>query len=77
MTLARCRPQHLRREVCRRELQAEALRGGLAVDGERRQGHERVAVLHHHEEDAVARRTTRHLRQDHRGNGQCAAAAAA
>ena len=40
----------------------------LALDGQRRPEHQRLAVLHHHGADAVARRQARGLRRGDRGH---------
>ena len=45
---------HLRREVCRRELQAQAYRRGHSLHGQRRTQHQRLAVLHLHRQDLLA-----------------------
>ena len=49
------RQVHLRREVRRRELPAQAHRTGCAVDGQRRPRHQRQPVLPLHRQDGLAR----------------------
>jgi hypothetical protein len=61
------RPIHLRREVRRRELQAQALWRRMAVHGERRQRHERISIFHHHQEDLLAGRKARCVWEDYQG----------
>ena len=61
---------HLRREVRRRELRAQAHGRRRFIDGERGPRHERVAVLHLHGEDGLARRAPRRLRGRPRGHGR-------
>merc|ERR1712216_968765 len=48
------RQEHLRREVRRRKLQVQAHQGGPALDGQRGQGHQRLAILHHHRRHPLA-----------------------
>ena len=59
--------EHLRREIPRRELWAEAQRKGAAVDGERGAEHERFAVLYYNGRHAAPRRQTRGVRPGHLG----------
>ena len=54
--------EHLRREIPRRELWAEAQRKGAAVDGERGAEHERFAVLYYNGRHAAPRRQARRVR---------------
>merc|ERR1712213_134124 len=50
-------------------LQAAALRGWLALHGQRWQGHQWISVLHHGEEDLLAGRQARGLWQGGQGHG--------
>mmetsp|Transcript_14775 Transcript_14775/g.47961 ORF Transcript_14775/g.47961 Transcript_14775/m.47961 type:complete len:213 (-) Transcript_14775:221-859(-) len=60
---------HLRRQVCRRELPAQAHRPGHPLDGQRRPGHQRLPVLPLHRQDGLARRQARRLWLRHQGHG--------
>ena len=63
------RQEHLRQQVWRWELQAEALWLWLAVHGECWQKHQWLPILHHHQEDGVVGWQTCCVWQSPGGNG--------
>lgn len=65
----RFRKKHLWKHICERELQAQTSGPRVGQYGERRARHQRLSVLHHVSQSAVAGRETRGLRQSLGGDG--------
>mmetsp|Transcript_11659 Transcript_11659/g.48854 ORF Transcript_11659/g.48854 Transcript_11659/m.48854 type:complete len:243 (-) Transcript_11659:14-742(-) len=64
------RQVHLRRQVRRRELPAQAHRPRHPLHGQRGSQHQRIPVFPLHRADGVARRQARRLRLRHQGHGR-------